>query len=284
MASHPVFRAGKTALITGAASGIGLAVARLCRSHGMKLALVDLDQKKLSEAKASIGEEALTETFAKDVSQIEQWHDLKSAVEESFGGVDFLMLNAAIGLKSGWDDTEYFHKIMDTNLFGVINGISTFLPVARQQSAIVITGSKQGITNPPGNPAYNASKAAIKSIAEHLSYDLRDLPISVHLLVPGWTFTGLTGGGTVKERPDGAWAPVQVAEYLQQKMNEGVFYIICPDNDVTVEKDRKRMLWSVGDIVNERPPLSRWRDEFKSEAEEWTRTVELVTGGNEHLV
>ena len=73
----------------------------------------------------------------------------------------------------------------------------------------------------------------------------------------------------MKEKPAGAWAPEQVAEYLEKKMAEGVFYVICPDNDVTVEKDHKRMLWSVGDVVNERPPLSRWRDEYKAEAEEW---------------
>lgn len=161
---------------------------------------------------------------------------------------------------------------MDTNLFGVINGISTFLPSLRTQSqptSIVITGSKQGITNPPGNPAYSASKAAVKSLAEDLSYDLRATPTSVHLLVPGWTFTGLTGDGGLKEKPDGAWEPEKVADYLDKKMGEGVFYVICPDNDVSEEKDKKRMLWSVGDIVNERPPLSRWRDGFKDDAEEW---------------
>ena len=161
---------------------------------------------------------------------------------------------------------------MDTNLFGVINGISTFLSSLRAQTSptsIVITGSKQGITNPPGNPAYNASKAAVKSLAEHLSYDLRATPTSVHLLVPGWTFTGLTGGGKTKEKPEGAWAPEQVAGYLEQKMGEDVFYIVCPDNDVSSEKDKKRMLWSVGDVVNERPPLSRWRDKYKEEAEDW---------------
>ena len=160
---------------------------------------------------------------------------------------------------------------MDTNFFGVVNGISTFLPSLRTQkqpSAIVITGSKQGITNPPGNPAYNASKAAIKSIAEHLSYDLRATPISVHLLVPGWTFTGLTGGGGLKEKPAGAWAPVQVVEYLEKKMGEGKFYVVCPDNDVSVETDKKRMMWGVGDMVEERPPLSRWREDWKDKAEE----------------
>lgn len=89
-------------------------------------------------------------------------------------------------------------KILETNLFGVIHGINTFLPVIKaagsesKQTGIVITGSKQGITNPPGNPAYNASKAAVKSLAEQLDFELKDnANTSVHLLVPGWTFTSL---------------------------------------------------------------------------------------------
>jgi NADP-dependent 3-hydroxy acid dehydrogenase YdfG len=67
-----------------------------------------------------------------------------------------------------------------------VHGLNTFVPeISSQQkpSAIVITGSKQGITNPPGNPAYNASKSAVKTVAEHLSYDLKDTQTSVHLLV-----------------------------------------------------------------------------------------------------
>lgn len=106
-----VFKAGNTALITGAASGVGLAVAKLCRSYGMKLALVDINADNLSKAKAFIGEETLIQTFAKDVSKIEEWNDLRIGVEKSFGAVDFLMLNAGIGLKGGWEDTEYFHKV-----------------------------------------------------------------------------------------------------------------------------------------------------------------------------
>jgi short-subunit dehydrogenase len=87
-------------------------------------------------------------------------------------------------------------QIMHTNLNGVINGLNTYVPSFQSRSsgeasAIVITGSKQGITNPPGNPAYNASKAAVKALAEHLSYDLKGTNVDVHLLVPGWTFTGL---------------------------------------------------------------------------------------------
>lgn len=88
-------------------------------------------------------------------------------------------------------------QVLNTNLFGVINGLNTYVPSFQSRasdaapSSIVITGSKQGITNPPGNAAYNASKAAVKSLAEHLSFDLKDTQTSVHLLVPGWTFTGL---------------------------------------------------------------------------------------------
>jgi len=163
---------------------------------------------------------------------------------------------------------------MDTNLFGVINGLTTFLPTLRSSpspTAIVITGSKQGITNPPGNPAYNASKAALKTLAEHLSYDLRATPTTVHLLVPGWTFTGLSGGqpGSGKAKPEGAWTPGQVAGFLDEKMGGGAFYVVCPDNDTSEEVDRKRMLWGVGDVVEGRPPLSRWREEWKGEAEGW---------------
>ena len=79
----------------------------------------------------------------------------------------------------------------------------------------------------------------------------------------------------MKEKPAGAWAPEQVAGYLEQKMGEGVFYVICPDNDVSVDKDRRRMLWGVRDIVGERPPLSRWREEYKGEAEEWMAKQDL---------
>ncbi|KAL9122190.1 MAG: hypothetical protein Q9187_001255 [Circinaria calcarea] len=272
MPPHPVFKSGNTALITGAASGIGLAVAKLCRKHGMNLALVDNNITNLSTAKECLQGDGETEIYPMDVSKLDEWNALKAKVEKRFKGVDLLMLNAGLGIKSGWEDVEYFHTIMDTNLFGVINGISTFLPTLRSSpspTSIVITGSKQGITNPPGNPAYNASKSALKTIAEHLSYDLRSTDTSVHLLVPGWTHTGMTGGGQAKEKPAGAWAPEQVAEYLEGKMGEGVFYVLCPDNDTSVEKDGKRMLWSVGDVINERPPLSRWREEWKEEAEQW---------------
>ncbi|TID12893.1 NAD(P)-binding protein [Venturia nashicola] len=274
MSPVSVFAANNIALITGGASGIGLAVAQLCRKHAMKVAIADNNAHYLAKAKETLNGGSDVETYQLDVSKIEQWKDLKGKVRQRFGPVDFLMLNAGIGLKGTWGDTDYFHKIFDTNFFGVVHGLNTFVPEIQAQkkpSAIVVTGSKQGITNPPGNPAYNASKSAIKTLAEHLSYDLKDTKTSVHLLVPGWTFTGLSGGhpGSDKEKPAGAWAPSQVADYLYKKMEQGKFYAICPDNDVTEEMDKKRMLWTQGDIVYERQPVSRWRDEYKDEAAKW---------------
>lgn len=216
--------------------------------------------------------------------------DVKKAHDRGQKGkIDLLALNAGIGLRGSWPDAAYFHEIMDTNLFGVIHGISTFLPSIQStaspssQAAIIITGSKQGITNPPGNPAYNASKAAVKALAEHLSWDLRptkerpEASVNVHLLVPGWTYTGLSGGapGSTEDKPAGAWSAEQVVEFLEGKMKEGKFYVICPDNDVDMDTDRRRMMWTMGDVVEGRPPLTRWREEWKSKAEEGMKGMKL---------
>lgn len=272
------FAPGSTALITGGASGVGLAVAKLCHAKGMNVLLADRNAAGLETARREIAGEAAdasgprVATSVADVSRAEDWAALKDSALATFGSVEFLALNAGVGGQGTWGDGDYFRRILETNLFGVIHGVNTFLPVVQdaaktKRTAIVITGSKQGITNPPGNAAYNASKSAVKTLAEHLSWDLRATTTSVHLLVPGWTFTGMTGGGQTKEKPAGAWAPEQVADFLYKKLEKNEFYVICPDNDVSEETDKKRMLWTVGDVVHGRPPLTRWRDEWKQEAE-----------------
>ncbi|KAK1504519.1 short-chain dehydrogenase/reductase [Colletotrichum tamarilloi] len=189
-----VFTASKTALITGSASGIGLAVAQKCLDHGMKALIVDNNDGFLALAQCSLGEDKVL-TAKADVSNLKDWAHLKKRVDSDFQGRIFASLDPS----STWDDPSTFQTILNANLLGVINGIATFKSAVSSSSssssttAIVITGSKQGITNPPGNPAYNASKSAVKTIAEHLSYDLRESSpsTSVFLLVPGWTFTSL---------------------------------------------------------------------------------------------
>ncbi|KAK7424059.1 hypothetical protein QQX98_000669 [Neonectria punicea] len=279
------FIAGGVAIITGGASGIGFSLAKKCHGYGLRVIIADWDNNALDAATKTLGADVTP--FKMDVAQKDDWEALKKKVEENYDGksrrVNLLALNAGIGRKTSWDDASTFQDIFDVNLMGVVNGIAAVLPLVERttsdggSSSIIITGSKQGITNPPGNPAYNASKAAVKSIAEHLSWDLRDKNIPVHLLVPGWTFTGMTGNkanaGTAK--PDGAWWPDQVVDYLEKKMQEGQFWVICPDNDVTEALDRKRMMWTAGDMVQGRPPLTRWRDDWKDKAKGAIDAMEL---------
>ena len=100
-------------MITGAASGIGLATAKLCSKHGMKLALVDINYQNLAKARSSFSNGEAMEIYNMDVGKIEEWKTLKKSVESKFGGVDFLMLNAGIGLQGGWEDIDYFYKVSD---------------------------------------------------------------------------------------------------------------------------------------------------------------------------
>jgi NAD(P)-dependent dehydrogenase (short-subunit alcohol dehydrogenase family) len=129
----------------------------------------------------------------------------------------------------------------------------------RTPCMIVNTGSKQGITNPPGKPAYNVCKAALKAYTECLQHELRnrdDCRITAHLLIPGWTTTAK------RAHVEGAWMPDQVIDVMMSALERGDFYILCPDDEVTPEMDRKRILWAAGDIVDNRPPLSRWHADY----------------------
>lgn len=295
------FRKGATALISGGASGVGFAMAQLCRHHGMHLALVDYNTSNLQaagKALSSADGDLKIETYQLDVGDLAAWKSILPKVQSTFPSLDLLMLNAGTSVKpttaQPYEDVEYFHKTLNTNMYGVINGLATFLPLLQQcaksgaggkgSHGVIITGSKQGITNPPGgaNPAYNMSKSAIKTLAEHLAHDLRTQTsssycpsISVHLLIPGWTFTGLSGNpgptptdAQLAKKNAGAWLPAQVAEYAEKKINEGKFYIVCPDNDVDEALDMARMEWAVGDVIQGRSALSRWDKEVEKEASE----------------
>ncbi|MDD1520309.1 MULTISPECIES: SDR family NAD(P)-dependent oxidoreductase [Bradyrhizobium] len=269
--SHPAIVKDNVAVITGGAAGIGFAAAAAFARAGMKVCIADVDEARLAEAAtklSSVTSAANVMTSAVDVSKIESVTELERAVHERFGGTDVLMNNAGIQPGSTlFDAPDNWQRIIAVNMWGIINGSRIFAPnmIARGKCGLIInTGSKQGITTPPGDPAYNVSKAGVKAFTEALQHELRntkDCRVTAHLLIPGFVFTGLTAKGRT-EKPAGAWTPEQTVDFMLARLEAGDFYILCPDNDVPRALDEKRMLWAAGDIVENRPPLSRWHPDY----------------------
>lgn len=226
-----------------------------------------------------------------DVADAEAIMQLADEVFRDCGKCNFLMNNAGSGKGGGaMTDIDTVKWLMGVNTYGPIHGCLAFVPkmqASGEIGIIVNTGSKQGITMPPGNLTYNMSKAALKCYTEGLEHELRekeDSKLRSALLVTGWVNTSIllkvvrtdklakgeefdpSGVFFHEDKPaDGAWMPQQVVDFMMEELDKGRFYIICPDNDVDRETDNLRMTWAMQDITEGRAPLSRWHPEYKDQ-------------------
>ena len=269
----PALAAGHVAVVTGAASGIGLAAATRFLDLGLDVCLADRDGAALETALEQLGSRGTVVAHETDVSSPQSVAELQQFAESRLGPVNVLMNNAGVG--GGGDaltNPDGWQRVLGVNLFGVLHGVQTFVPgmVESERPGLVInTGSKQGITQPPGDTAYNVSKSGVKSLTEGLAHTLREKTqgrVTAHLLVPGFTYTGMIRR-FLPEKPPSAWTPEQVAERLFEGLERDEFYILCPDNETTPAQDARRILWSAGDLVEGRPALSRWHPDYAEDFE-----------------
>jgi len=196
---------GKTAVITGAGSGFGLAFARIGASLGMQLVLIDVQQDTLDAANAELqAAGAPTMTFRLDVSDASQMEAMADSVKAQWGAPNLVFNNAGVG--SGgliWENTaKDWEWVLGVNLMGVVHGVRLFTPMmleaaaqdAAWQGHIVNTASMAGLLNPPNMGVYNVSKHAVVSLSETLYQDLRLVTgqIGASVLCPYFVDTGIS--------------------------------------------------------------------------------------------
>lgn len=267
--THPALQPGNVAVVTGAASGIGLAAAQRFTAMGLRVCLADRDETKLATALTQLGTDSGAIAIQADVADLASVKLLAAEILAQLGPVSVVMNNAGIG--GGADtlsDPDAWHRVLGVNLLGVLYGVQCFVPTMVDGSIpglVINTGSKQGITQPPGDTAYNVSKSGVKALTEGLAHTLRQKTgsrVTAHLLIPGFTYTGITAK-RLPEKPPGAWTPEQVVDRMLEGLSREEFYILCQDNETTREIDEKRILWAAGDIVENRPALSRWHPDYR---------------------
>ncbi len=189
----------RTAVITGAASGIGLELARRAAAEGMNLVLADIEATKLDAAAASLGI-AANRILARptDVSREDEVAALADAAFERFGGVHLLCNNAGVGLtRVAWElSTADWNWVLGVDLWSVIYGVQKFLPRMLEQPEgghVVNTSSVAGLLSTPGMAAYNVAKHGVVTLSETLYGELlaAKARIGVSLLCPAWVPTAI---------------------------------------------------------------------------------------------
>jgi NAD(P)-dependent dehydrogenase (short-subunit alcohol dehydrogenase family) len=218
--------AGKVAVVTGAASGIGLALARRFGQDGMRVVMADIEQSALDrEAEVLAGEGIDVFARVTDTSLESDVDALAEATLDHFGGVHVVCNNAGVGsrgLKVADLPRRDFEWVIGVNLWGVINGIRAFLPrlLAQDEGHIVNTASVSGLYHHPRMGPYNATKAAVVALSETIRYELDDdrSNVGISVLCPSWVRTNISSAvRNLPERLHYELTPQQAEEMAEYK-------------------------------------------------------------------
>ena len=267
---------GRTAVITGAASGIGLELARRFASAGMQLMLADVEAGPLAAAKAELKDGGVAvESFELDVRDREQVRALEAATRDRFGNVHLLCNNAGVGAGgpiAADDDLELWHWAIDINLWGVIHGCKAFLPAMLEHGEpahVVNTASMAGLGPSPLMAPYTISKYGVVALSETLSLEMQmtGADIGVSVLCPAFVRTGIAD--SKRNLPDELQAdhgeehagesilrslvangidPTDVAEAVHQAVLDDTFWILTHD------EERPRIAARAQSIVDNKKP------------------------------
>jgi len=258
----------RVAVVTGAASGIGRALAERFAAEGMKVVLADVEEDALRLAEAEMREKGVDVLGVRtDVSKSEDLEKLAQQTLDAFGGVHIVCNNAGVAGAWGqaWANTlDDWNWIMGVNLWGVIHGVRTFLPIMLEQGDeghVVNTASLAGLM--PGRGIYGVTKQAVVALSESLYNDLKvmDAKIGVSVLCPGWVDTNIIDAGrnrpaelarTADAIPDAqreqidtmvrnllktGLQPSAVADQVLEAIQEGKLYVIThPEMDFIIKE------------------------------------------------
>jgi NAD(P)-dependent dehydrogenase (short-subunit alcohol dehydrogenase family) len=197
---------GKTALVTGGSSGIGLAAAKMLRENGARVAITGRSAEKLQAAKAELGNDILA--IQADVSSLADLHRMKTILAEEFSTLDILFANAgvAIGTPLATVDEHTYATIMDTNVKGVFFTVQSVLTLMREGGSIILNTSWLNQVGTPGRAILSASKAAARSFARTMSAELLDRRVRVNAVSPGSIETPIHRGRNQTEEEFRAYA------------------------------------------------------------------------------
>lgn len=233
--------AGKTAFITGAAGGIGLAIAKTLAEHDVRLVLADIDRDELERATAEIKIETLLVTL--DVANRDSWYAVRDAAEQRFGAVDVLCNNAGIA-PSQFDladlPPQNFERALAINLMGVFNGVHCFAASMRSRRCghIVNTASTAALTPMPSRSDYGVSKAAVLALSEALRIEMAPHDVGVSVLCPGLVASRMVSPSEPKLQSMNLMDPIWVGRAVVKAIIEDQLYIMTHPSYLPMVKAR----------------------------------------------